>query len=483
MQNRMITRISWPLFTSAVLFAASATAGPIDDLQPGNWYEIPNSRIADVLPSPLPEGNPADMLYYSGGAFDTPRNRLIVWGGGHAAYNGNEVYAFDVAAGHWSRLTEPSATPPSVHSYDQLEYLPRQDALFAAGGSRFGDGNASNQTWLFDFSSNSWRQGANIIGPLADVWEYNMTTAYDPLTDQVLMAGYVAAAGYSGATDTWVRFPSAVRRDLGTTGALDPVRRQFVTIGRGTASIHTVSATGVIGNKTPLNATGATEIQACDAPGLDFDPVSDRLVAWCAGSDVYSLDVANRVWTRHTATNGVSPGDPLAQDSSYRGTFGRWRYMPAYNAFVVYTRIDGDVFVYKLSGGGGTAPAAPSVSLSASPSTVTSGGSSTLSWSSQNVTACTASGAWSGARATSGQQAVAALSATGTYTLACQGTGSTATNSVTVTVLPASGGGSGGGTGGSTGGGPRAARLEADPQGAAPTRTWTGKPARTPRAW
>ena len=69
-----------------------------------------------------------------------------------------------------------------------------------------------------------------------------MTTAYDPLTDQVLMAGYSAAATYSGATDKWVRHGNSVRRELGTTGALDPVRRQFVTIGRGTASIHAVSA-------------------------------------------------------------------------------------------------------------------------------------------------------------------------------------------------------------------------------------------------
>ena len=138
MQKRTIAQRTWPLLASAALFAGGAMAGPLDSLQPGQWYEFPNSRIADVLPSPLPEGNPVAMLYYSGGAFDTRRNRLLVWGGGHAAYNGNELYAFDVAAGHWSRLTNPTATPGSVHSYDQLEYLPRQDLLMAAGGSVLG---------------------------------------------------------------------------------------------------------------------------------------------------------------------------------------------------------------------------------------------------------------------------------------------------------------------------------------------------------
>src|SRR5205085_320399 len=43
---------------------------------------------------------------------------------------------------------------------------------------------------------------------------------------------------------------------------------------------------------------------------------------------------------------------------------------------------------------------APSVSLSASPTSVSSGGSSTLTWSSTDATSCTASGGWSGSKAT-----------------------------------------------------------------------------------
>ena len=39
----------------------------------------------------------------------------------------------------------------------------------------------------------------------------------------------------------------------------------------------------------------------------------------------------------------------------------------------------------------------PTVTISANPTSVTSGGSSTLTWSSTNATSCTASGGWSGA--------------------------------------------------------------------------------------
>jgi hypothetical protein len=77
---------------------------------------------------------------------------------------------------------------------------------------------------------------------------------------------------------------------------------------------------------------------------------------------------------------------------------------------------------------------APTVTLSANPTSVTSGGSSTLTWNSTNATTCTASGGWSGARATSGSQSTGALTATTGYTLTCNGTGGSAAQSTTVTV-------------------------------------------------
>ena len=79
-------------------------------------------------------------------------------------------------------------------------------------------------------------------------------------------------------------------------------------------------------------------------------------------------------------------------------------------------------------------PPVPTVSLAAQPATVTTGQQSTLTWSSTNASSCEASGAWSGTRATSGQEATGAL-ATGqhTYTLTCSGPGGQAAQSVTVT--------------------------------------------------
>jgi uncharacterized protein (TIGR01370 family) len=86
-------------------------------------------------------------------------------------------------------------------------------------------------------------------------------------------------------------------------------------------------------------------------------------------------------------------------------------------------------------------PPVPTVSLSLSPASITLGNSATLTWSSTNATACSASGAWSGSMDTSGTQTVtpmaASLSIPGilTYTLTCQNSsGATVTGNAALTV-------------------------------------------------
>jgi hypothetical protein len=81
---------------------------------------------------------------------------------------------------------------------------------------------------------------------------------------------------------------------------------------------------------------------------------------------------------------------------------------------------------------------APTATLTASPQSVAVGGTSTLTWNSTNATSCSASGGWSGTKATSGTQMTAALTTSTAYSLTCNGLGGTSTPiTVTVTVVPA----------------------------------------------
>jgi chitodextrinase len=78
----------------------------------------------------------------------------------------------------------------------------------------------------------------------------------------------------------------------------------------------------------------------------------------------------------------------------------------------------------------------PTLTFSASPSSITQGQPSTLSWSTTNATSCTASGGWSGSKGVSGSQSVSPSSTT-TYTLSCSGAGGSVTQSAIVTVTAA----------------------------------------------
>jgi hypothetical protein len=87
----------------------------------------------------------------------------------------------------------------------------------------------------------------------------------------------------------------------------------------------------------------------------------------------------------------------------------------------------------------------PVVNLSSDATSVASGGTVNLTWTTQNTTDCTASGGWSGSQsATGGSVKSAALTAATTFTLTCSGEGVTATQAVSVAVTtPKSGGGGG----------------------------------------
>ena len=112
---------------------------------------------------------------------------------------------------------------------------------------------------------------------------------------------------------------------------------------------------------------------------------------------------------------------------------------------------------------GATPPPTPTAILGASPSTIDEGQSSTLTWSSSDADSCTASGAWSGAKASSGSEVVSPGS-TANYTITCTGAGGSANDSATVTVN-------------ATGGTPPTVTLNASPstidKGAAATLTWS----------
>jgi len=355
------------------LFAQNPT---IQNLPPDTWLEVPNTHMRNVgitcqdysgicgSNNLGPNGAmQAVVSNWSGGTFDTRRNRLIVWGGGHKAYGGNEIYAFSLNTLTWERITEPGppqeclstladGTPNSRHTYGSLAYLSSSDKLFAGpvGGiyclSSKGDGN----TWTFDFQSKKWMK-MQPGGPAAG--GFSVGSAYDPVNNQVYYAGsgVKALRRYDVGTNSWTLLSSINTYNVGETVLVyEPIRKLLVRLGGGYG--YNYVAKWDIGNNNfnpvKVNHSGSDPAVTGGAPGAVFDPVIKKIVAWNGGA-IHVLDLDNGVWQK----KAVSPqGANEATNAPL--TYGRFQYSPLENCYVAVNHVDKNVLIYKLTTGGGT---------------------------------------------------------------------------------------------------------------------------------
>lgn len=443
------------------------------DLPVGKWVAVSSNTVASVDPCPSGgcaysgnEGVAGVMNDWSGGAFATnlgASGSLLVFGGGHSGYLGNEVYAFDVAAGSWSRFTNPVATPTcdyntstmagnspcAAHMYEALEYSPITNEFVKLGSSS--DGSTVLGTpyvHALNLQTKQWRRGARMPtweGSISDDGE-GAATAWDGRRNVIWWQGSWRAyqtsnkvlRKYDPVANTWTEYPGA-NVNIDTAAAFDSQRQIFLVVdGRSNQKVYGYDTSLDTPVVYTLATTGDLTPQQTDAIGLDYDPVTDQFVAWVGGSAVYTLKAPANwktgtwTWKRVAAASGSA-----SPSANGQGTYGRFRYVPALNAFIAANTVSSPVYMYKLSASGGTPAggAAPTVSLGAEPNSVATGGTTTLTWSSLDATSCTASGAWSGSKATSGSTSVGPLNGTSTFTLSCLGSGGTTNQSATVQVV------------------------------------------------
>lgn len=450
--NQWLSNKSHRLFTALATLCAPAFVSAAIPATAG-WYEVPNTTLQAVCPPRNFGGVTYEFDYFcqnvtaawSGGTLDTTRNRLYLWGGGHHDYYGNELYALDLTNLVMQRLTDPAvplasdvAPPPGElspnngtqpnarHTYDGLEYMPNVDRMWAFSGSLAGAGYADSRTWIYDPNTNTWRR----VTPAGDPPEaaYGVVSAYDPVTKKIFFHNRsgLYTYEYDANGGRYTRLNSDGYLDIHMNGVIDPVRRLFIIVGSGKQYVYDIGSGSTYTRQT-LGATGALAVINPEAPGLAYDSAQDRIIAWSGGGLVYTLDVANRVWSSTEYTGGP------AVVSSANGTYGRWQYVPSLGVFVVYNDYNINAFTLRITAGGGTTPA-PVVTLTAARTTIAPGESASLTWSASNATSCYASGAWIGQKAVSGTETAGPLNATGTFGLSCSGAGGTGEQSVNVAV-------------------------------------------------
>ncbi len=364
--------ISAGLIAGLVFVSGSARAAEnaVDRLPARCWFEAPDSHLMKVAVK-----WPAGVTYtangigvrgvtscWSGGAYDTKRDRLLVWGGGHFAYGGNEIYAFDVNALKWSVAGPPrlkvekgypngaekysDGTPRACHTYNYIQYVPAIDRFMSFGtAANFPASKGGNTTWAYDFEQKKWEEKGKAIA-----YGIGAYSAVDPVTGFAYVRGNgrgICLARWEPLTGKWTNLTGRVndKTDYNKTAAIDPVGRRFFGVGRKLIYGYDISKDGKV-KQEKVSSTGPHDLVDSASPGLSYDPVLDRLVGWKGGTEVWTLNLEKLEWERveAAAANKVTPAAPVKN-----GTYGRWRYIPSKNAYVVVSGVKQNVFFYRLT--------------------------------------------------------------------------------------------------------------------------------------
>jgi len=345
----------------------------IQSLAPGEWHEIPWSQCCDVewvAPSAAEYLGSTDAIFEAagGGVIDTKRNRFVIFGGGSGDFR-NEIYVFDFGTLRWSRLNDPSPWPGGFQggnvddllfhpadnapvarkAWEHIAYLPDPvDRFVVLGGVVEGSEGRGEliddpHIYRFDFDTKTWTVAAEeypyssngahaAVDKNGIIWIHGSESTarsrllrYDPVT---------------GAMEAEAQWPQGTYA-FGRSCAIDHSRNLYVAIGNGSMDVWDLSDPQAA--PVTWTTTGDREIEDAYGPGFIYQEASDRFVAWSGGKNVYTFDVATKVWTKHAATNSVDPGPARG-----RGTFGKFQYVPQLDRFFLANWATENVFVYRL---------------------------------------------------------------------------------------------------------------------------------------
>ncbi|HEY7220928.1 MAG TPA: hypothetical protein VH985_21320, partial [Candidatus Binatia bacterium] len=180
---------------------------------------------------------------------------MIVFGGGHTDYDGNEVYALDINSLTISRLTNPGlpladgtckltaiaggTQPNSRHTYNGLAYIAHTDQMFVVAGSLASACGATAtpaDMWLFSLSSNTWsRVNPTFSGIKPSDPQYSdfqgYTAVYNPNDRMVYFHDQAHLFRYNPSNNTVTQI--GVLNGIGyhTNAVFDPVHNLYVIVG------------------------------------------------------------------------------------------------------------------------------------------------------------------------------------------------------------------------------------------------------------
>jgi hypothetical protein len=367
--SRLVASVFSSGGSSARANAAPSTVAKIPST-PG-WHQIPNTKLREVCPPNNTQYQFASnctnvVAAWSGGIADQGRNRLVVWGGGHNDYYGNELYALDLNSLSMTRLNDPSplypgppplpcnttlldGKPNTRHTYGGLSYIAHADRMYDFGGIvACTNGGGSDDTWTLDLGTLRWTRMDPHKGPQPRTIIGVVMSDYDSNTRLVFLDNLRDFYSYSFDKNSYSRLQFDTRDvSYHMTAVIDQDRRLFVMFGGegdGNGGVKVIN----IGPRSNYQVQDwNARVKGCDAlrnasyPGLAYDPVQKLIVGWAGGDTVYLFNPDTKSCTPLTYPNGPGEQQP-------NGTHGRFRYFANLDVFALVNDVRQDAFLLRL---------------------------------------------------------------------------------------------------------------------------------------
>ena len=329
------------------------------NLPTNHWTEIAATQLISVAPEPRPpgaEGVTAIVDGYSGAAFDTKRENLLIWGGGQRAYAGNEIYEFSVAKLKFSRLWGPSpldamktindneayadGNPVSRHTYGGLAYAENADTFVSMSGMLYPNGASSKAVWQFDLPTATWN------GPIADANpSFGKIAEYDPGSGRIFAAAGRTIQEYDPIKKRFVATYPVGPISYVSTSTVIPKRRIMLMLGGGTLTsfnfdtkkFQVLTVSGETQVVKPLPRGPYNFYYA----GFTYAEDLDTLFVWDNNGALFSIN-PNTWAIQKLAMSGAPPAKPV------NGMAGRMRYVASKNLLVLVTHAKRNVHIVKL---------------------------------------------------------------------------------------------------------------------------------------
>jgi hypothetical protein len=349
--------------------AVSAENAKIPDA-PG-WYQIPNTKLGSVCPPNTPQYPFSStcmniIAAWSGGIADQSRNRLIIWGGGHNDYYGNELYALDLNQLSMNRLNDPSplypgppplpcktslpdGKPNTRHTYGGLSYIAHADRMYVFGGIvACTNGGGKDDTWTLDLKTLSWSSMDTHKGPQPRTIIGVVMSDYDSNTKLVFMENQRDFYSYNYDTNSYSRLQFDARDvSYHMSAVIDQQRKLFIMFGGEWDGNGGIKVINIAPRSNYQLQDWNSQVKGCEPlmnsayPGLAYDPVQRVIVGWSGGGTVYAFNPDTKTCTPVTYPNG--PGNP-----QHNGTHGRFRYFAKLDLFALVNDVGQDAYVLRL---------------------------------------------------------------------------------------------------------------------------------------